>query len=403
MLENIEYKDYKKKLDIHGTVLYPASMIAPMQSEVLLELIKNHRIFTIFDPFHGSGTALYEAMMIDSNIHLIGCDINPLANLITKVKLQGVSKNIENNFKILKERIKKPEYIENILFPNVEKWFRKDILETIELIKAAIQSISDQEDRQFFWVILCDCIRKYSNTRSSTYKLHIKEKEKIERMKNNLEKDYIKSIDNAIEKYCFHSNNFTLYKKDTLDLLTQLPENYIDITISSPPYGDNATTVPYGQFSMLALYIIDQRDLNLEGWELNNYSIIDSRSMGSNKKGNTLSLLERQLIEPYVEKISSKKKEKVIDFFNDYFIFLQEICRITKGYIALTLGNRTVDRIKINLADITRLYLEENSFKNIEFAERDILNKRTPKITSLVNSQPVSSMNKEYMIVHKRT
>lgn len=40
MLENIEYSDYKKREDIHGTVLYPAVMIAPIQNEVLTELIQ---------------------------------------------------------------------------------------------------------------------------------------------------------------------------------------------------------------------------------------------------------------------------------------------------------------------------------------------------------------------------
>ena len=56
------------------------------------------------------------------------------------------------------------------------------------------------------------------------------------------------------------------------------------ISITSPPYGDNATTVTYGQFSSLSLRWIDPKDLCLEGWELDNYSIIDSKSMGGTVK-----------------------------------------------------------------------------------------------------------------------
>ena len=170
MLENIEYSDYKKREDIHGTVLYPAVMIAPIQNEVLTELIQKNKITSVFDPFHGSGTALYEAMEIDSNLHLVGCDINPLANLITRVKLDGVSKNIKDSLTLLIKHINNPGVVETIKFPNIEKWFRKDIIETLSIIKAAILQIDNDNDRRFFWIMLCDCIRKYSNTRSSTYK-----------------------------------------------------------------------------------------------------------------------------------------------------------------------------------------------------------------------------------------
>lgn len=402
MLENIAYSEYRKQNDIHGTVLYPAVMIAPIQSKVLTELLKDNQITSVFDPFHGSGTALYEAVQIDPQIHVVGCDINPLANLITRVKLEGVSNNIDNNLKKLLKSLDNSEKFERIKFPNVEKWFRCDIIETLSIIRAAIRSIADDRDRRFFWVMLCDCIRKYSNTRSSTYKLHKKEQNKIENLENHLLKDYIKAIKNGIEKYKSHTDNFVLYKQDVLKLLDNLPERIFDISISSPPYGDNATTVPYGQFSMLDLYIIDEKDLELEGWELENYSIIDKKSLGGCKKKVTMNGLEKELINPYLKEISIEKQEKVIRFFNDYFDWLDGLCKVTDKYIALTLGNRTVDRVKINLTDITKLYLERRGFINIEFAERNIPIKRTPQITSVVDLKPVDSMTKEYIVVHKR-
>ena len=250
--------------------------------------------------------------------------------------------------------------------------------------------------------MLCDCIRKYSNTRSSTYKLYKKESEKIERIENNLIKDYIKAIEQNFKKYEKCTENYILYKRDVLGLLKELPSRIFDISISSPPYGDNATTVPYGQFSMLDLYIIDKRDLELEGWELDNYSIIDRMSLGGNKKETKLGEFEKGLIKPYLDKISIEKQEKVIRFFNDYFVWLEGLCKVTDKFIVLTLGNRTVDRIKINLTEITQKYLESREFKNIEFAEREIPNKRTPKVTSMVDLKPVDSMTKEYIIVHER-
>lgn len=402
MLDNIDYRDYKKCDDIHGTVLYPAVMVAPIQKDILKNLILRDEIASVFDPFHGSGTSLYEAMEIAPNMHLVGCDINPLANLITRVKLQGVNSNIKSDINELKEHIIEPKDISYFSFPNMEKWFRTDIIESLKIVRSAITKISNDQNRLFFWYILCDIIRKYSNTRSSTYKLHIKEADAISRMENNVIEDYIGSVEKNIYKFLHSSNNFILYKCNVLEKFRDFENELFDISITSPPYGDNATTVPYGQFSMLALYTIDRKDLELEGWELDNYSIIDSNSLGGKTKNIIMNDFEKALIAPYLKKISVAKHKKVICFFNDYFLFLRELCRVTKKYIVLTLGNRTVDRVQIDLTNITKTFLEKNGFENLKFVKREIPIKRTPKVTSIVNQKPVSSMNYEYIIIHRR-
>lgn len=402
MLENIAYKNYRKKSDIHGTVLYPAVMIAPVQKDVLTNIMMNDDINSVFDPFHGSGTSLYEAMEIKSDVNLIGCDINPLANLIAKVKLNGVNNNILVDFKTLKELINNCKNIDLLNFPNMNKWFRDDILKSICIIRSSIIQINNKQNRLFFWYMLCDVIRKYCNSRSSTYKLHIREESSIINLKNDVIRDYLNRVEKNIHMFNKHTDNFTLYKADILEQIIKFNDCKFDISITSPPYGDNKTTVPYGQFSMLSLYIIDKNDLELDGWELNSYNTIDSKSMGGRKKDYLMNDFEIDLINPFLNKICDSKKQKVLNFFNDYFIFLNQLCRVTNKYIVMTLGNRTVDRIQIDLTDITRKYLEHHNFFNIKTAQRDIISKRTPKKTSKVNNKPVSSMNKEYIIVHKR-
>jgi site-specific DNA-methyltransferase (cytosine-N4-specific) len=100
--------------------------------------------------------------------------------------------------------------------------------------------------------------------------------------------------------------------------------------------------------------------------------------------------------------MSIPKQKKIIRYFKDYFCFLNELCRITKKYMVLTLGNRTVDRIEINLESITRKFLENNNYININSATRNIPRKRTPRITSNVYQKPVNSMNCEYILVYKK-
>ncbi|AIQ39256.1 restriction endonuclease subunit M [Paenibacillus sp. FSL R5-0912] len=401
-MRNIAFKDYKKKSDIHGTVLYPAVMVAPVQKSILADLIDTTRTISIFDPFHGSGTSLYEALEISGNVQLVGCDINPLANLITKVKLQGITHNITSDIHKIKKILSSPFEGNAHTFVNINKWFREDIIISLTHIRQAIKEIDDQKNRLFFWCMFSDIVRKYSNSRSSTYKLHTKNNEDINKMENNSINDFIKSIELNWYKFNKSFEHFRLYKGNTLELMDSFSENNFDICITSPPYGDNNTTVPYGQFSMLALYWIDDQDLVLEGWELDSYAIIDSNSLGGAFSQGKDGHVDSELLVPYLEKITPEKHKKILRFFSDYFLFLDQLAKVTSSHIIMTLGNRTVDGVKIDLKEITVNYLTQIGFITLEMLEREIVSKRTPKKISRVKSKPVSSMNKEYVIVMEK-
>ncbi len=197
MLKDISYKDYRRSDDIHGTVLYPAVMVAPVQKAVLQDLRKNsadHSIRTIFDPFHGSGTALYESHLVFPEAELYGCDINPLANLITKAKLTGVSDSIDKDIFAIETHIKQDQSSMIHEFSNRKKWFRDDVAISLTKVRNAIIATEDASNRAFFWCMMSDVVRRYSNSRSSTYKLHIKPKERIDAMSDRVVADFIHAI-----------------------------------------------------------------------------------------------------------------------------------------------------------------------------------------------------------------
>lgn len=402
MIDNIEYKDYKKKSDIHGTVLYPAVMVAPLQKAILAKLLTQNDNKVIFDPFHGSGTSLYESAELSDNVRIVGCDINPLANLITKVKLSGVSECFEQDFSLLKSNIAGLEKGDDYTFPKIEKWFKPEISESLKLLRTAIKKIPNKQNRLFFWYMLCDIVRRYSNTRSSTYKLHKRTDEDILKLQNKVISDYLSSIEKSVSKFKKNYTDFTLYKCDVKELINSFEDRVFDITITSPPYGDNNTTVPYGGFSMLPLHWIDSDDLQLEGWEFENFSIIDSKSIGGRYSQGMLSDMEYELIKEYLDQISLNKQKKVVRFFADYFEVLREICRVTDKNIVITLGNRTVDRVRINLTRVTETFIVQNGFNHIGTYEREIRNKRTPRRTSRIENEPVESMNTEFVSIYSR-
>jgi len=399
---DISYEDYKKNLDIHGTVLYPAVMVAPVQKEVLTWLMDGRKNLRIFDPFHGSGTALYEASDIDSSVTILGYDINPLASLITLVKLQGIDMpSFDQDYKYL-EAVLNQDFVYPIMsFYKSDKWFKPDVIKTLSKVAYAIREIENKQNRQYFWVMFCDIIRRYSNTRSSTYKLHIKEQTKIDLSKNNIVKDFLTKAKNSEIFYHNHFQNYSLKKGDSLKLIKEEKDNSIDILVTSPPYGENATTVPYGQFSYLQLSFIDKRDLEFEGWELNSCQALDSSSIGGSFAKSELSEENQKFIRTYLNRITKDKHKKVIRFFSDYFEFLNQAARVSNQYIVMTLGNRTVNRVKINLARVTEKYLESKGFIRKDKLSRKITSKRTPN-RILVNDKLTETMNKEYVLIMEK-
>lgn len=102
--------------------------------------------------------------------------------------------------------------------------------------------------------------------------------------------------------------------------------------------GDNATTVTYGQF--LILHWID--------------------------KGYIADLIYK------INDIGKRKKVKI--FFDDYFLFLDKAYKVTKEYIIMTLGNRTVNGVNIVLVDFTKNYLKDYGMTVTYEGKRNIKN-----------------------------
>ena len=398
---DISYKHYKKRDDIHGTALYPAVMVGPAQKDILLDLIDIRQHTKILDPFHGSGTALYEAATISHDVSLVGYDINPFANLITKVKLQGVDLScIDEDINHLAEFIRQDTKIEMNSFYNSTKWFREDIIRDLTKVRSAIIQIENEHNRLYFWYIMSDVIRKHSNTRSSTYKLHSKKADEILRLQNQVIESFMKNVKTYYGKFSNSYSNFKLKKGNSLELLKEDNDNEFDICITSPPYGDNATTVTYGQFSMLPLNWIDRKDLELEDWEYENYSIIDSKSIGGCMSTSTVD--SKEDIKDLLSDIPVAMQKKVLKFFNDYFQALNEISRVTKKYIVMTLGHRIVGGKQIELTDITVKALKQRGFDIELKLEREIFSKRIPRVIAYKDGKSISSMNKEYVIIMKK-
>ena len=396
-----DFLDYRKDKPI---VRYPATMVAPMQECILKEVISSdNTIKNVLDPFSGSGTVLLEGQKL--NLDVIGFDINPLAILLSEVQLIWVDKDVAQ--KKLHELLVRISMlygkVKPLSFTNINKWFNNDIIISLSVIRKAIIGEPNDIYRKFFWCCFAETVKKYSNTRTSTFKLHIKPEEKISSMVDDTADFFKKHCQSQIEKRAKSSNsvNINLQCGDSIQLLEQLKPNSIDLICTSPPYGDNHTTVTYGQFSILPLLWIDNKDLKLWSPNLfNNFSSIDSLSLGGK-----YSKEAKNEYDEFIKDISPEKQNKIITFFSDYEEIFSKMTQVLKKdkLMILTLGNRRVDNHEIRFDTFNDMLAKKYNLKIDSTLTRNIIGKRMPKKVSKVKGVgAVPSMSTEYVKIYRK-
>lgn len=283
----------------HCIFQYPAMMVPLVQRRLLGAVLSCQTgIKTLYDPFVGSGTSLVSGMHF--SLDVFGADINPLAVLISRVR---TSRNVEFAIGpisaeiVRRARSDRKSRIETNLV-NRDKWFTGEVLEELSRLRRAIRTCENLWARRFLWVTLAETVRLTSNDRTSTYKLH-------SRPKSEISTRIVSPIDVFADLASRNADSFAFFRKKLRDsgvlnngrycagsdiVLTdnrESPRKWdnlapFDIMMTSPPYGDNHTTVTYGQHSYLPLNWIDLDDIDNEVDKslLRTTQEIDRRSLG---------------------------------------------------------------------------------------------------------------------------
>jgi len=404
------FKGENAKISIHGIHTYPAMMIPQITKRLIEEYGKNSTMN--FDPFCGSGTTLVESLL--HNMNSYGNDINPLAILISKVKTTPINPNELNLIEkklIQKLRWDKPKQTKQDVpdYNNIEYWFQPQVITDLVAIKQILMDIKDDAIRDFFLVCFSETVRKVSNTRGGEYKLYRIPKEKLENwnpdtfsvfltiVHNNITfmHEYYSSIDSEKVK------NGTLWSKVLFEDMrekTSIPEDSIELIVTSPPYGDSRTTVAYGQFSRLALQWLD--------YDYEHIKQIDKICLGGIPPKTIGNDLSSETLYDILEVIGKKDEKRVLDVYSFYLDFdktIDEIDRVTKdgATICMVVGNRTVKSENIPTDVIFSQLFESRGFTHEKTLVRSIPTKRLPKRTSPTNikGKSVSTMNEEYIII----
>jgi 16S rRNA G966 N2-methylase RsmD len=379
---------------------YPATMLPQIGIEILKELnVKNGRLL---DPYCGSGSSFASGLECGLT-EMYGFDINPLAILISNVKFTRISLNeiietkqtLRNNvFEFLKneENIKK---LDKPKVTNIDFWFLNEVADNLNVIKYFIDKIENKKIRNFFLIPFSETVRDCSYTRNNEFKLFRMKEQDLLNFNPDVIGVYFKKFDDALFLY----SNFyfpKLEKEPKVDVQYskfQPQDEFFDVVLTSPPYGDSRTTVAYGQFSTLS-----------NEWLGINYARkIDGMLMGGVKPKNNIT---KGIIADYISEINKIDNKRALDvsaFYNDLDSSIKKVAgSVRKGGKSIyVVGNRTVKNVQLPTDQFIAEKFEENGFKHLTTYKRALSSKSMPSRNSPTNEagKTVSTMLWEYIVV----
>lgn len=414
---NTNNRDYGRKI-----INYPAMMVPSVQESIIISLIQGLTDkVALIDPFMGASNTLVTGMRYGADVY--GQDINPLSLLISQVKT-----NLYDNIKleeslnyILGQVVSDTSNKIEVSFKNIDKWFQKHVQVELSKIHRAIRKENDLFLRKFFWVALAEVIRLTSNDRTSTFKMHIRSSEDINsrklspislfrsiciRSKDDLQELKL-NLDrvNLIEKGRYKGKANVKWGDSKKKIRTNKRYNLL---VTSPPYGDNHTTVTYGQFSYLPLQWIPVSDIDdsIDMKYLDVIQEIDKRSLGGQSIPNynkieekyfSISKTLKRFFQGFTEE-EKMKARKVVVFINDLSLTIDNALKKMEpnSYMAWTVGNRNVNTKEVQNDSILIELMEHKGVQLLTDLERDILSKRMP-----IKNNFSKTMNKEKILIFK--
>ncbi len=417
-----DYHQQSYRYGIHGLLKYPAMMVPQMQGDLLDAALRaDPSIVNVLDPFVGAGTTLVESLARDLNF--TGLDINPLAILACQAKSGPFfGQAYSSKAATLLQRVSCDSATSiDADFPERCKWFSPLASIQLSRIRRAICSEPKLWARRLMWLAFAVTVRAVSNSRGSTYKLHIRRPEEHAEIPGAID-HFHETICASVIRLQWHEedlrNRGVIQSGRVLRSISTFCNSvtdfgkgrtaFADLVITSPPYGDNRSTVPYGQFSYLQLRWIPERDLPLTAAAFQNAYSIDGRSLGGSLRGSlqhaeqlrTASTAARNFIDALAILKRRDLMIKSLAFLSDYERSLMNVSNLlrTGGYGIWTVGDRMVGGIRLPLGEITTEILARFGMPTQGQIQRTISQKRTPQR----NSQGLT-MNEERVLITKKT
>ena len=378
----------------------------------------------VLDPFCGSGTVALEVSMANKIAYI--ADANPLARLITRVKTTPYACYLlrqQANEIFKKARRLKTAPVIPVL--NSELWYSVQIKEKIEIIKRSINETASAETIDFFNVCFSSLTRKLSYADPSiSVPVRLKEKDCFDTKTNAKIKEHMAWLNTAdpISEY-YKICELNIFRVENTNQLNpdrqpcklvgfdarnlkdpsnfnnpaySLPDNSIDLIVTSPPYGSAQKYIRSTSLSLNWLQLADVSNLrDLE------YNSIGSENIRASRIPKSVL---PDLIETQLSRIAKTNRSRSIitrTYLSELSDALNEIARVTNhnGYVVLIIGNNQVcGELLENDKFITSSLINKNFSLEISLIDniksRRLLTKRN-KTASVITHEHILFFRKQ--------
>jgi site-specific DNA-methyltransferase (cytosine-N4-specific) len=352
----------------HSIHPYVAAINPPLASSLISHYVPEGEV--VLDPFCGGGGVLVEAVL--QGRQAIGCDVNPLAVLMTQVKTTHLpsSRTFPVYLSVVEKAEKLARHVSMDDVPDVVRfWYRDDSLCPLNALKEIISEIENEALRRLFQIILSATARDVMLTYRGEIRLRKLQGKDLERFQPNVFVAFKKRALSAIKSVSELPAGRGA-KVFTMDCRKLTPQQSCHTVITSPPYGDDKNGVGYFQFSRNMLFWIG---ISLEEQKRQRESFLGC-GVDAHEKLQFSETLQQTL--PVIRERKTIHHREAINFYSDYFHGLKRISEYAHERVIIVIGDRVLSRTRINNGHITTEFMRELGFGLEHYYTRQLLKKR---------------------------
>lgn len=363
----------------HGYHRYPAKFLPDVVRKIIEDYAQGSNM--IADLFAGCGTTLVEAKI--HGITSVGTDINPVAQLITKVKTTPLPpdylQQAYNALVRLFDEYNETNFADIKKHERIDYWFTPSQKAKIAFLYEIVLHLDVDDDiKDFFHVCISHILKNCSWWLQSGTKP---------------QRDMKKEPADPFDEFCRHckkmmgwNENFynELNHRGYLDVLcaihlddarhTSIPAESINAIITSPPY---VTSYEYADIHQLTAYWMEY---------ISDIHEFRKKFIGSSYSGNiSLTVSGSKQAQKIVDALSEKSNHiarDVAQYFNDMQEVAKEMHRVLtpNGHACIVIGNTKIKEVQIKSAEVFYEFLRNSGLKKIEVIKRSIPHKLMPTL-----------------------
>lgn len=393
----------------HGYHRYPAKFLPDVVRKIIEEYANGSKL--IADLFAGCGTTLVEAKV--HGISSVGVDINPVAQLITKVKTTPLAPDaLQQAYTALVylfDKYNESDYEDIKKHERIDYWFTPSQKAKIAFLYDKVFHLEvDDDTKDFFYVCISHILKNCSWWLQSGTKPQRDMEKEPEDPFNEFKRHCNKMIGwnekfyNELSKKGHLGIPCEIHLEDARH--TNITSESIDAIITSPPY---VTSYEYADIHQLTAYWMEY---------ISDIHEFRKKFIGSSYSGNdSLIVPNSKQAQKIVNDLSENSKHiarDVAQYFNDMQEVAKEMARVLapNGHACVVIGNTKIKEVQIKSAEVFYGFLRNAGLRKVTVIKRSIPHKLMPtlrdkntgRFTKLDNPNCKKVYPNEYVIIMKK-